>query len=402
MKDERQEISSPPTTEQAKTVETETEKPVWRLRDFKGFVHFHSWEGSSCAKDNLTRIKSAIAQRTGLSYLGMAEHIGWPGEEYWQEKIETEFSEIDQINAEGSGPYIFKGIETNVMPDGTLDAKPELLESSDIVVASFHYKNTDRPEEMTAENTVERWCKVMDMYEDVNVLGHPLRDLPEEEWPKMDWDKLCAKAKEKNVAIELSISDSAPENLPQKFFAALSKYDNLVVVAPDFHNLAGYLSESSDFSSEQSALLEEYYKLKGDIAGISFNEGEEIKGRGLNRPAHTEEEKAEKRTRLSSLRARLQEIEDSEELAKINEILSSNIRYREDKEGRITSGKRKLAYGMLRKYGKRIDRLRRPIDETGRPIIARGNIVNLWDKEKFANWIKTRKEVAVIKKEINE
>jgi len=41
-------------------------KERWKLKDIKGFVHFHSWEGSSCGKDNLIQIKDAIAKKTGL------------------------------------------------------------------------------------------------------------------------------------------------------------------------------------------------------------------------------------------------------------------------------------------------------------------------------------------------
>jgi len=401
MNDERLETSVLPTTEQAKTVETETENPVWRLRDFKGFIHLHSWEGSSCAKDNLINIKSAIAQRTGLSYVGMTEHVGWPGDEYWQKKIEAEFAQIDRLNAEESLPYIFKGIETNIMPEGVLDAGPELLESSDIVVASFHHKNTDT-EPVIAQNSVERWCKVMDTYEDISILGHPFRNLPEEEWPKIDWDRVCEKAKEKNIAIELSIPDSAPEKVPEEFISALVRHDNLVVVAPDFHRLSDFFLDGSDFSAEQRAILKEYYKVKSGIADIGFNEGEALKGPGFNKPEYSDEEKAKKRARLQVLRTRLQELEDCAEVAKINEIFSSNVRYNQAETGEVSAEKRKLSYGMLKKYGKRIDQLRRPIDDTGRPRISRDNIVNLWDKEKFANWIKTRKDIADLKKEIDE
>lgn len=386
----------------AEIQEVPEQKETWRLKDIKGFIHFHSGEGSSCGKDGLSRIKDSVARRTGLQYIGFAEHVGWPGEEYWQDKIQTEFENIDQANAEQTAPHIFKGIEVNVLPDGSLDASQELMEESEIVVSSIHYKNTDKPEEMTAQNTVDRWVKVMDSYSEVNVLGHPLRDLPVEEWPKMDWDTLCAKAKEKNIAIELSISDSAPAELPREFFIALRKHDNLVVIAPDFHNFSSYLVKDGDLQAEQKKLLDEYCKLKGDIAGITFNEGEEVKGKGLNKPEYSDEEKKEKIERLQKLRTRLLEIEDSEELAKIYEILSSNIKYSQDENGDPTTEKNPLAYQMLRKYATRMHQLRKPIDETGLPAISKNNIVNLWDTERFADWTRSRKEVSAIENRIKD
>ena len=377
-------------------------KEKWSLKDIKGFIHIHSWEGSSCAKDTLERIKTAVQNKTGLEYIGMSEHVGFPGEEYWFEKIKKEFIDIDKINEEGSRPKVFKGVEVNVSSDGAIDAPDDILDQAEIVVASIHYKNTDKPEEMTAQNTVDRWVKVMDSYSEVNVLGHPLRDLPMEEWPKMDWDTLCAKAKEKNIAIELSISDSAPAELPKSFFIALRKHDNLVVIAPDFHNLSSYLEKDGDLPGEQKKLLDEYYKLKGDIAGITFKNGEEVKGRGLNKPEYSDEEKKEKIERLQKLRLRLSEIEESEDLAKIYEILSSNIKYSQDENENVTAEKKPLAYQMLRKYATRMHQLRRPIDDTGLPAISKNNIVNLWDTERFANWIKSRKEISVIEKRIED
>ena len=41
-------FSSSPESEK-QNLEEETEKNErWSIKDFKGFIHFHSWEGSSC------------------------------------------------------------------------------------------------------------------------------------------------------------------------------------------------------------------------------------------------------------------------------------------------------------------------------------------------------------------
>ena len=387
MENEKNRIDIPTDTNNlAEKNEIVPEEPVWRLRDFKGFLHAHSWEGSSCGRDTIDQIREATAQKTGLEYLGFSEHVGWPEGEYWLEKIKKEFETIDQVNSEGRKPYLFKGIEVSVMPDGKIDGPDELMDDSDIVVGSIHYDSTDRPEQRTAASTVERWCKMMDDYPSVNILGHPLRDLDEEEWPKMDWDKLCSKASEKNLIIELAVSDHITREMPTDFLLALRKHDNLVSASADFHSLRVYLTEEGDLNDDQQTTLKEFSKIKNEIANISFGD---------------EEKNDQTMESLRVLKTKHDEIEDSEELNKIYEILLANVKYLEDEEGNLSAEKRPLSYKMLRRYAKRINQLRKPISEkNSAPIISPQHIINLWNLEKIENWINSRKQEIKIRGEL--
>lgn len=377
-----------PVTKEA-VEDTVENKERWSIKDFKGFIHFHSWEGSSCGKDDIRSIKEAAQKKTGLEYVGFAEHVGWPGEEYWYEKIRTEFDTIDEINGE-NGPKLFKGVEVNVFSDGSIDAPKDILERSDLVVASIHYKNTDRPEQMTAESTVDRWVTAMDNNPQINILGHPLRDLPKEEWGKVDWDQLCQCAASKGVAIEVGIADSAPEDLPQKFFEALKRNNNLVSLAPDFHRLADYLPQD-ELTEDQKLFLDKSTKLRSKIANFSFNEGEILRGRKLGEAELTEEEKRRALEELKASRAELQAIEESEEFAGVYATMVA-AEYkdvqRKDGDGEIIEtrrvDKKHLPYDMLLKYARRIYQIQGFID--------RSNIINLWDAKKIEEWIKSRNE----------
>ncbi|MCL5410953.1 MAG: hypothetical protein M1324_03840 [Patescibacteria group bacterium] len=378
-------FSSSPELEE-KSLEEEAEKNErWSIKDFKGFIHFHSWAGSSCGKDQIADIREAINKKTGLKYIGFAEHVGWPKEEYWYEKIRTEFQDIDKINEENTAPKVFKGVEVNVFPDGSIDAPDDILNQSDIVVASIHYKNTDRPDQMTAESTVNRWITAMDNNPSINMLGHPLRELPKEEWGKVDWDKLCRHAAAKNVAIEVGIGDSAPSDLPREFFEALSRNNNLVSLAPDFHRLTDYLSKA-DLTPEQQSILEESANLKAKIAGATFNEGEALKGL---KPGETALPEKERIIELRKNRAKLQEIEESGELAEIfsaltaSEPLYVDIKNDRDEVETRKIDKKQLSIPMLMKYARRIYQIQNFID--------RNKIINLWDEEKFSGWIESRK-----------
>ena len=238
---------------------------------------------------------------------------------------------------------------------------------------------------MTAESTVNRWITAMENNPSINMLGHPLRELPKEEWGKVDWDKLCQHAAAKNVAIEVGIGDSATSNLPREFFEALSRNNNLVSLAPDFHRLTDYLSKV-DLTLEQQSILEESANLKAKIAGATFNEGETIKGLKPGETALPEEERI---TELRKNRARLQEIEEGRELAEIFSALTASepsyVDVKNDR-GEVETrkiDKKQLSIPILMKYARRIYQIQNFID--------RNKIVNLWDEEKFSGWIESRK-----------
>lgn len=363
----------------------------WNLKDFKGFIHFHSWQGSSCGREKIKDIQKAIDKKTGLEYIGFAEHVGWPGEEYWSEKILKEFEDIDNIQKENPNIKILKGVEVNVMKDGTIDGT-DLIDKADIVVASHHYRNIEPESESTAEVTVDRWIKVMDNYPQVNVLGHPLRDLPEKEWSKVDWDSLCQKAKEKNVIIEIGISDSAVDHLPQNFFDALVKNDNLVVFAPDFHHLttgeSGFQKKDNwlghrikDLSKEQKELLNRYNKLKGNIAGKTFRDGSKLKGRKIDESPLSAEEEKEIITKLQKERNELAEIENSDDLREIYDILLLSEKTR--LPNGVIKEKYPLSVATLMRFGRRMNRARKA-------GIKSDNLINLWNKEKITQWTEDR------------
>ena len=55
------------------------------------------------------------------------------------EKLEQQWREIDALN-EGFGPSfrVYKGIESDILADGSLDYEDDILEKFEIVIASVH------------------------------------------------------------------------------------------------------------------------------------------------------------------------------------------------------------------------------------------------------------------------
>ena len=83
------------------------------------------------------------------------------------DEIRAQHAEINKLNKEfGADFRIFKGVEANILKDGSLDMPPSELTAFDLVVASPHSslrKSVDQTERMLAAVSIPG----------VHILGHP-------------------------------------------------------------------------------------------------------------------------------------------------------------------------------------------------------------------------------------
>jgi DNA polymerase (family 10) len=109
-----------------------------REKDLRGVLHAHS--DFSDGVDTLATMAEA-ARRRGYAYFGIADHsksAHYAGGLDLDE-IEQQHAEIDRLNAScGSRFRIFKGIESDILADGSLDYPDDVLARFDFVVASVH------------------------------------------------------------------------------------------------------------------------------------------------------------------------------------------------------------------------------------------------------------------------
>ena len=108
-----------------------------RLEDLKGTFHVHTHLSDGI--DTLEKLVDA-ARKMGLSYIGISDHsktAAYAG----GLKIDTihkQWDEIDSFNEKNPDFYLFKGIESDILPDGELDYDESILEGFDFVIASVH------------------------------------------------------------------------------------------------------------------------------------------------------------------------------------------------------------------------------------------------------------------------
>jgi DNA polymerase (family 10) len=141
-------------------------------------------------------------RKRGYSYFGVADHsksAHYAGGLSIEEII-VQHELIDKLNAEyGDEFQIFKGIESDILPDGSLDYPDEVLARFDFVVASVHSQfRKDR-----ASQTERILRAVTNPY--TTILGHMTgRQLLRRPGYDVDIDAILAACAEHGVAVEIN------------------------------------------------------------------------------------------------------------------------------------------------------------------------------------------------------
>ena len=166
--------------------------------DVKGSVHVHS--SYSDGLDAIERLCEA-AKELGHSYLGVCDHsvsAGYAGG-LKPEELKRQHKEIDALNRRLAPFHALKGIECDILADGSLDYPEEVLATFDFVVASIHSRFKMEPDEMT-----ERLLRaVRNPY--TTVLGHPSgRLLLQRNGYAFDEERVLRACAETGTAVEMN------------------------------------------------------------------------------------------------------------------------------------------------------------------------------------------------------
>ncbi len=170
------------------------------LKDIKGDLHCHTdWDGGENSIEEMS--KKAIG--LGYEYIGIADHAKLPIEHGLDEKQLLEQNiEIKKINEKFNGRFkILHGCEVNILEDGSVDIKDEVLEKLDYVIAGAHsfFK-------MTREEMTKRMIKVMEN-PNVDIISHPTgRLIGRRDEFQMDFDKILEVAKKTGTILEINAS----------------------------------------------------------------------------------------------------------------------------------------------------------------------------------------------------
>ena len=173
-----------------------------KLSDIKGDLHTHT--NLTDGKNTLEEMAEA-AQKLGYKYIANTDHskrvtvAGGLDEKQVFENIKR----TDKLNENFKDFTILKGIEVDILEDGSHDLSDKVLKELDIVVAAIHYKFNLSREEQT-----ERILRAMDNPY-LNIIAHPTGRLINEREPyDIDLEKIMQKAKENNCILEINSQPS--------------------------------------------------------------------------------------------------------------------------------------------------------------------------------------------------
>ncbi len=168
--------------------------------DIKGILHVHTTysDGVNTLDEMVNTCIDA-----GYGYLGICDHsqTAFYANGLQPERLKLQHEEIDTLNEKYQDFTIFKGIESDILIDGSLDYTEDILETFDFVVASVHSKLNMPKEE--AQKRLE--AAIRNPY--TTILGHPTgRLLLSRKGYELDMVKIFEAAVEEQVVIELNAS----------------------------------------------------------------------------------------------------------------------------------------------------------------------------------------------------
>jgi len=172
--------------------------------DIKGDLHCHSnWDGGANSIEEIVQ----AAEKMGYQYIGISDHTKFLRIEKGldEKQLLEQRKEIDQLNQslkiKNLKLKILQGCEANILNDGSVDIKDEVLAKLDFVIAGVHSSMKMDKDKMT-----ERIIKAM-KNPNVDIISHPTgRILKRRDEYQADFDKILRAAKETNTILEINSS----------------------------------------------------------------------------------------------------------------------------------------------------------------------------------------------------
>jgi DNA polymerase (family 10) len=168
------------------------------VEQMRGDLQMHStW---SDGKDTLEEMLEACAAR-GYEYFAITDHskaLAMTGG-LDAAKLRRQWGEIDELAERHPEIEILRGMEVDILGNGTLDLEDEMLAELDIVLISVHSRF-----DLPATQQTERILKAL-QHPAVNVLAHPTgRQINRRDPMQFDLDAVLGSAAEHGVAVELN------------------------------------------------------------------------------------------------------------------------------------------------------------------------------------------------------
>lgn len=204
-----------------------------KVSDLRGVLHSHS-----TYSDGLHTLKemAEYCKDLGYEYLGICDHSqsAFYAEGLKPERVLAQHQEIDGLNKQLFPFKIFKGIESDILNDGSLDYPEEILKTFDFIVASVHSNL-----KMNEEKATARLIKAIENPY-TTILGHPTgRLLLSRSGYPIDHKKVIDACAANGVIIELNAHPYRLD-IDWRWIPYCLEKGVMISINPDAHERQGY------------------------------------------------------------------------------------------------------------------------------------------------------------------
>jgi len=205
-----------------------------KQEDIRGLFHAHTRYSDGA---NTVEEMAREAQSLGYEYLGLSDHsqsARYAGGMF-PEAVKKQHAEIDAFNKSAKGFKIFKGVESDILPDGSLDYPGKILASFDFIIASVHGSF-----QLTKEAMTRRIVRAI-QNKHTTMIGHLTgRLLLAREGYALDVSEVIKAAAGEGVVIEMNANPHRLD-LDWRYGPEARKAGLKISINPDAHRVDGFL-----------------------------------------------------------------------------------------------------------------------------------------------------------------
>jgi DNA polymerase (family 10) len=201
------------------------------LNDLRGDLHAHTK-----ATDGHAGLKEMAesAKARGYDYLAITDHSKKVSIARGLDagRLARQIEQIDQLNGELRDIVLLKGIEVDILKDGSLDLPDAILKELDVVVCSVHYHRRLSRKKMT-----ERVLRAMDN-PFFNIFAHPTGRLINEREPyQIDLEQIMKAARERGCFLEINANPDRLD-LSDRYCKMAKDMGLKLAISTDAHSIA--------------------------------------------------------------------------------------------------------------------------------------------------------------------
>lgn len=194
-------------------------------------LHMHTtWSDGAVS----VREMAEAAAARGLEYIAITDHSGSLriANGLDRDRLLKQIEEIDALNATGDLPIrVLKGLEVDIMSDGTLDMQDDVLAKLDWVVGSVHQSM-----QMDADKMTTRLLAAVGTGQ-LSAIGHPTgRKIGKREAYSYDFETVLDACEEQGVALEINASPNRMDLREAHVRAVLERPSLWLTINTDAHS----------------------------------------------------------------------------------------------------------------------------------------------------------------------